>query len=89
MIEQKKYFGFKSTKFLKDILIKNKSKNIFLVTGEKSYELCGAKQVLTPLLKAYNVIKFSDFEKNPKIDDVKKGIKLFKEKRRNGAKGSR
>lgn len=77
---QKEYFGFGSIKDLKEILIKNNPKNIFLVTGKKSYELCGAKKMFDNLLKSYNVTRFYDFSENPKLKDLKIGVKLFKEK---------
>lgn len=76
----KEYFGIGSIKNLENILHKNKVKNIFLVTGKKSYESSGVKEKLDILLKDYNVTYFSDFETNPKIRDVEKGISLLKAK---------
>ncbi len=75
---QKEYFGINSIKNLNKILSKHKPKSIFLVTGKNSYEKCGAKSILDKILSKYNVVHFSDFEANPKISDIKKGIKLFK-----------
>lgn len=63
---------------LKSILIKDSPQKIFLVTGEKSYDKCGAKKIMDKALKKYSFFRFSEFNKNPKVEDVEKGIKLFK-----------
>ena len=75
---QKEYFGINSINKLKRVLSKYKPKNIFLVTGKASYEKCGAKQIFDKMLKGCNITHFYDFETNPKLLDIKKGIKLFK-----------
>lgn len=74
----KECFGNGSIKNLEKILHKNKIKSIFLVTGKKSYQSSGAEEKINPLLKNYKVIYFSDFETNPKLGDVEKGISLFR-----------
>jgi len=74
----KEYFGSGSIKNLEKILHKNNIKNIFLVTGKGSYQSSGAKEKLDCLLKGYNIVHFSDFETNPKLEDVQKGISVFK-----------
>ena len=78
---QQEYFGFNSINNLKEILTRHNSKNIFLVTGKGSYEKCGAKSVLDKILKTYNVTRFYEFDVNPKLNDIKEGIKLFKSKK--------
>ena len=70
-------FGINSFDNLEDFLKEKNPKSIFLVTGKKSYLKCGAKIKLEPILKKYNYTRFFDFEENPKIEDVKKGITLF------------
>lgn len=77
---QEEYFGFNSTRNLKDIIPRLFAKNIFLVTGKNSYKSSGAKKVLNELLKNYNTFHFSDFSANPKLNDVEKGIAFMKEK---------
>ena len=76
---QKKYFGFGSIKNLKNILNKHKPTSIFLVTGQNSYIKSGAKVILDNFLNDYNVTHFYDFEENPKIEDIEKGVRIFKE----------
>lgn len=75
---QQEYIGLGCVQNLKDILFQQKIKSIFLVRGKKSYRLSGAEKIIKPLLKKYKVFEFYDFELNPKIEDVIKGIDRFK-----------
>jgi len=72
------YFGDDSVSELRIYLEEFKEKKIFLVTGKKSYEKCGAKSMIDELLINHSYIRYSDFDVNPKIEDVIYGIKLFK-----------
>jgi len=54
-------------------------KRILLVTGKDSYSACGAESVLTIALKDENVMRFSDFEVNPKIEDAERGVALARD----------
>ncbi|MFA8433515.1 MAG: phosphonoacetaldehyde reductase [Marinifilaceae bacterium] len=76
---QNTYIGKGSIASLSDILKPYSGKKIFLVTGKSSYEKSGAKSLLEEYLKDTEYIRFSDFEENPKLEDVEKGIHLFKE----------
>lgn len=60
-----------------DLLPQLKAKNILLVRGKQSYMKSGAKEVLDVLLNSYNVIEFSDFSVNPKLEEAKIGHQLF------------
>lgn len=75
---QEEYFGFGSINKLESILEKEKVKNVFLVTGKKSYATSGAEDALNKLSKNYHVFRFHDFQENPKIEDVEKGIELIR-----------
>ena len=55
------------------------AKFVFLVTGKKSYEVCGAQALIEGIQDKFKFIRFQDFEDNPNIVDVVKGVKLFKE----------
>jgi alcohol dehydrogenase len=81
MISQAEYFGEGSIKNLKNILKKEKPKNVFLVTGKSSYIKSGAKKAMDALLSNLKVIHFDDFETNPKIEDINKGIKIFQQEK--------
>jgi alcohol dehydrogenase class IV len=74
-------FGEDSIRNLQIFLNEKKPKSIFLVTGKKSYSKCGAQDKLLPILKSYNFTRFYDFEENPKIEDVEKGVNIFNEYR--------
>ena len=78
MQKQKEFFGFNSINKLALILKNHKPKSIFLVTGQSSYEKSGAKQAIEKILEGFKVIKFDKFEENPKLEDIKKGVQLFK-----------
>jgi len=76
-LKQKIYTGYDSYKKIYDILGNFFPKKIFLVTGKKSYFLSGAKKILSKFINECNHIRFFDFEINPKIKDIKRGIDLF------------
>jgi len=62
---------------LKRFLSDHMPKSIFLVTGKDSFFNSGAQTKLEPLLANYKYFRFYDFEENPKVEDVEKGIELF------------
>jgi len=71
------YLGKNSISNLSEILKLHSGKKIFLVTGKSSYEKSGAQRIMESLLKGIPYFRFSDFEENPKLEDVNKGITLF------------
>jgi alcohol dehydrogenase class IV len=50
----------------------------FLVTGKKSFSACGAQAQIEKINKI-KFVRFYDFENNPKIEDVIKGVELFQQ----------
>jgi len=62
---------------LSDLALKNKWKKLFFVTGKKSFESTGAKKKILDQFSMDQVVFFNDFEVNPKLDDVYKGIEIF------------
>jgi len=70
-------FGIEVIYNLEFFLDKKKPLSIFLVTGKKSYSKCGAEGKLESILKNYKYTRFYDFEENPKIEDVEKGVEIF------------
>ena len=75
---QKVDLGICNTKLIESYIKKFSAKNIFLVHGKKSFRESGAHGLMVELFKNYSFSKFSDFSSNPKIEDVKKGINLYK-----------
>ena len=78
-MSQSVYFGENKIQKLKTLLKQYSTRKIFLVTGKDSYHISGAKGILEHLLRNFAVTRFSDFANNPDIQDVKKGISIFKE----------
>ena len=70
-------FGTDALDNLEVFLEEKSPKRIFLVTGKTSYLKCGAKNKLEPILKNYEYIRFFNFEENPKIEDVEKGVAVY------------
>jgi len=77
-VTQKEYIGFDSIFRLRKVLAELGSKRIFLVTGKGSYSACGAEASLGNLLKDYDVRRFCGFTVNPKIEDIERGIDIFR-----------
>lgn len=57
----------------------NKPHRVFLVRGKHSFITCGAESILSNLFKRHDcrVSEFSDFQENPKLEDVDKGYCFF------------
>jgi len=62
---------------LKELAIKNNWKKLFFVTGKKSFESTGAKKKILSQFTMDHVVFFNDFEVNPKLNDVYKGVDIF------------
>lgn len=70
-------FGNNKIKYLSEFLKEKSPKHVFLVTGKKSYYDSGAQNELIPILSEYQHTRFFDFEENPKIEDVERGVQIF------------
>jgi len=75
---QKEYIGAGTINQCKKVLKNFAGENILLVTGKTSYSRSKAKESLGNILSNYNVTVFNDFGSDPKIEDIKLGIDLFK-----------
>ena len=73
MMEEKEYSRVEE---LEGILDEIGAKRIFLVSGKGSYKSSGAESKLFGILGEHT--RFYDFDVNPKIEDVRRGISLFK-----------
>lgn len=72
---------FSAPERLRKFLEENKIRRIFLITGGKSYASSGAGLMFHKILSSYEVKKFSDFSANPKLEDVERGISIFRKKK--------
>lgn len=76
---QEEYFGLGSLRHLPEVLKRAGGKKIFLLTGKASYKISGAEALVGEALRGHEVVVFRDFTENPKLEDVEKGIRAFKE----------
>jgi len=75
---QKEYIGSCAISQCKKVLKNFAGKDLFLVTDKKAYSRSKAKESLLSILLNYNVTIFDNFNPDPKIEDVKRGLELFK-----------
>ena len=52
---------------------------VFLVTDAGAWNLSGAAERLSPTLAKHEVTIFADFEPNPKLPDVQRGMEVFQQ----------
>ena len=71
------YIGYNSIENLERILKLESFRNIFLITGRKSFENTKIKELIYNSLKGVEFFRFNDFTPNPKIEDIEKGLGLF------------
>lgn len=77
-MQQIVFAGYGSTKNLSALLEQFSPQKIFLVTGRNSYEQSGAADRIQPILGETAQVRFFDFEINPTLVDIEKGLELFK-----------
>jgi alcohol dehydrogenase class IV len=68
------HFGFGSIQRLERILDALAARHVFLVAGRSSFEDCGAGDALRPALRDRRVTSFRDFQLNPQLRDVERGV---------------
>lgn len=68
------YFNEDSIRFLSEKVKDINPKSIFLVTGGKSFALCGAESLINKEFGGFKKHFFNGFAVNPKWNDVKKGV---------------
>lgn len=78
-MRQQFFIGDSSINELLPVLQRYAPERIFLVRGKKSYVTCGAAAVMNEVCRSLHctVTEFYDFEENPKIEDVRKGLSLL------------
>lgn len=77
-MSQIEYSGTGSIDNLSDILDNFHATEVFLVTGKKSFSACGA-EIQIKKINTVKFVQFNNFETEPKIEDVSKGIKLYQQ----------
>ncbi len=76
-MSQQEYFGFGELNVLNEKLFFLNPKKILLVTGNNSYQTSGAKEAIEPILSNIPYERFHDFEINPKVEDIKRGMDIY------------
>lgn len=75
---QKECFGVGARRELTNILEALSPSSVFLVAGKRSFDKLDKRHRLTKLLGDTKITRFSDFEPNPKLEDIEKGMVIFK-----------
>ena len=52
-------------------------RNSLIVTGKKSFKLSGAEKIINNIISNDNFFVFNEFEENPKLKSILRGIDLF------------
>lgn len=55
------------------------AKRLFLVLDLPAYRASGAEAILEPLFRQHATARFTEFELNPKLEDVIRGINLYRD----------
>lgn len=71
-------FGWRATREIRELIDTHAPQRILLVTGRASYTASGAEEALTPVLDGYTVSRFSEFQVNPRIEDVERGVAMLR-----------
>jgi len=61
------------------VLAQLNAQRVFLVTDAGAWNLSGAAERLSPTLAKHEVTIFADFEPNPKLPDVQRGMEAFRQ----------
>ncbi len=77
--DQTAYFGDTACDHLASILEADRPLRIFAVLDQQAYANSGAKDLLEQYFSGNTTTRFMDFEPNPKLDDVRKGIELYRQ----------
>ena len=64
---------------LRELLEERGARTVLLVTGKGSFEASGAQAALEPYLAGADVRRFCDFQNNPRVEDVRRGIAIARE----------
>ena len=77
-MKQEIYVGRETHKKVRDILQEYSPKKVFFVTGKDSYISSKTKELIGPMIDQGDHVRFSEFEANPRVEDLQRGIELFR-----------
>lgn len=78
-MSSREFFGSGSVSHIRNILKDRNARNVFLVIDKDSFLVSGAQTALSPLIEGTELVSFSEFSPNPKIEDVRRGIAVMKD----------
>lgn len=70
--------GAGSLEHLAQLLEARRTRRVFMVTGRTSFDRSGLRDELVNALFAFEVRRFCDFETNPQVEDVERGVAAMK-----------
>jgi alcohol dehydrogenase len=76
---ERELFGAGSVKWLTEIVSQVKPGKVFIVSGKRSYQNSGAKDIIEQQLKGCTLLRYSDFGENPEFSDLLKGAGIIRE----------
>ena len=76
-----RFLGEGSLGRVADLLGRLQARRVLVVTGRESYSLSGAERTLSPMLRGFDVARFHEFETNPILPDVERGVHLCRDVR--------
>ncbi|MEZ6091481.1 MAG: phosphonoacetaldehyde reductase, partial [Pirellulaceae bacterium] len=68
-----------SIKNVPSVLKPLRLERLFVVLDQAAYDASGANRLLESVLTQYSTVRFSEFELNPKLEDVERGIALYRD----------
>ncbi|MCM4150234.1 alcohol dehydrogenase [Arenibacter sp. N53] len=68
---------------IKNLVRKYSANKIFLVTGKSSFIDSGSNRFIEEGLNGEEYVRFSDFQQNPKYEDVLRGLEIFRQSKSN------
>jgi len=77
-LKQKVFSGANHLPALTIYLNSKEIYRVLLITGKNSFFESSASALIQPCLQSLQATVFNDFSQNPKIEDVQKGIEVFK-----------
>ncbi len=80
-MNQSLVFGSECLPAIRKLIDENQWSRILLVTGKKSFELSRAQKFINDCFSGYDLtyFRFSEFDNNPHITDLKRGLELTKD----------
>lgn len=81
MKQQKLLAGNHAAAKLDSLLRIDSIKRIFLVTGRRSYDNSGVREIIEKVFSSSKIDRFSDFQVNPQFDDIMAGLQQFRKHR--------